>query len=225
MQALSDPERLERGPALVAAHAPAAAADPRPGARRGRLVRAAHEEQVREGAPSDAGRRASGSARCARCWPRRRGSACWSASRSGCELAHELKPTTRRRRPDAMDIRFLGHAAFELTDGDTPRPDRPFLTGNPKAAVGADELEPDDDPAHARPRRPHRRHRRDRQAHRRARSWRSSSSPTSSARTASRTCATRTSAAPSSSTGAGSARARLAHLDDAEGHASTRPPG
>jgi L-ascorbate metabolism protein UlaG (beta-lactamase superfamily) len=41
-----------------------------------------------------------------------------------------------------MDIRFLGHAAFELTDGDTRVLIDPFLTGNPKAAVKADELEP-----------------------------------------------------------------------------------
>jgi L-ascorbate metabolism protein UlaG (beta-lactamase superfamily) len=41
-----------------------------------------------------------------------------------------------------MDIRFLGHAAFELTEGDTRVLIDPFLTGNPKAAVSADELEP-----------------------------------------------------------------------------------
>jgi L-ascorbate metabolism protein UlaG (beta-lactamase superfamily) len=41
-----------------------------------------------------------------------------------------------------MDIRFLGHAAFELTEGDTRILVDPFLTGNPKAAVSADELEP-----------------------------------------------------------------------------------
>ncbi len=40
-----------------------------------------------------------------------------------------------------MDIRFLGHAAFELTDGDTTLLVDPFLSGNPKAAVEADELE------------------------------------------------------------------------------------
>jgi L-ascorbate metabolism protein UlaG (beta-lactamase superfamily) len=41
-----------------------------------------------------------------------------------------------------MDIRFLGHAAFELTEGETRVLIDPFLTGNPKAAVKADELEP-----------------------------------------------------------------------------------
>ena len=41
-----------------------------------------------------------------------------------------------------MDIRFLGHACFELTDGDTRVLVDPFLTGNPKAAVEASELDP-----------------------------------------------------------------------------------
>ena len=41
-----------------------------------------------------------------------------------------------------MDIRFLGHAAFELSDGDTSVLIDPFLTGNPSAAVSADELDP-----------------------------------------------------------------------------------
>src|SRR5881409_1561787 len=40
-----------------------------------------------------------------------------------------------------MDIRFLGHACFELTDGDTTVLIDPFLTGNPKAAASADEVE------------------------------------------------------------------------------------
>jgi L-ascorbate metabolism protein UlaG (beta-lactamase superfamily) len=42
-----------------------------------------------------------------------------------------------------MQIRFLGHAAFELTDGDTSVLIDPFLTGNPKAVVAADELSPE----------------------------------------------------------------------------------
>jgi L-ascorbate metabolism protein UlaG (beta-lactamase superfamily) len=41
-----------------------------------------------------------------------------------------------------MDIRFLGHAAFELSDGDTRILIDPFITGNPKATVAADELQP-----------------------------------------------------------------------------------
>jgi L-ascorbate metabolism protein UlaG (beta-lactamase superfamily) len=41
-----------------------------------------------------------------------------------------------------MDIRFLGHACFELSDGDTSVLIDPFLTGNPKAAASADEPSP-----------------------------------------------------------------------------------
>jgi L-ascorbate metabolism protein UlaG (beta-lactamase superfamily) len=41
-----------------------------------------------------------------------------------------------------MEIRFLGHACFELVAGDTRVLVDPFLTGNPKAAVEASEVEP-----------------------------------------------------------------------------------
>ena len=41
-----------------------------------------------------------------------------------------------------MDVRFLGHAAFELSHEGTKVLIDPFLTGNPKAAVSADDLEP-----------------------------------------------------------------------------------
>ncbi len=40
-----------------------------------------------------------------------------------------------------MDIRFLGHACFALTDGDTTVLVDPFLSGNPKAAASADEVD------------------------------------------------------------------------------------
>jgi L-ascorbate metabolism protein UlaG (beta-lactamase superfamily) len=40
-----------------------------------------------------------------------------------------------------MDIRFLGHAAFSLSDGDSTVLIDPFLTGNPKAAVAAEDLD------------------------------------------------------------------------------------
>jgi L-ascorbate metabolism protein UlaG (beta-lactamase superfamily) len=39
-----------------------------------------------------------------------------------------------------MEIRFLGHAAFELTHEGTSVLVDPFLTGNPKAAAQADEV-------------------------------------------------------------------------------------
>lgn len=41
-----------------------------------------------------------------------------------------------------MDIRFLGHACFELTEGATRILVDPFLTGNPKAAAQASEVDP-----------------------------------------------------------------------------------
>ena len=41
-----------------------------------------------------------------------------------------------------MDIRFLGHACFELRDGDTSVLIDPFLSENPKAAAGPDEFDP-----------------------------------------------------------------------------------
>ena len=38
-----------------------------------------------------------------------------------------------------MEVRFLGHAAFELADGDATVLIDPFLTGNPKSAISADD--------------------------------------------------------------------------------------
>jgi L-ascorbate metabolism protein UlaG (beta-lactamase superfamily) len=38
-----------------------------------------------------------------------------------------------------MEVRFLGHACFELSDGDTTVLIDPFLTGNAKAAIGAED--------------------------------------------------------------------------------------
>src|SRR5215212_8556322 len=42
----------------------------------------------------------------------------------------------------AVDVRWLGHSAFELKAGDANVVVDPFLTGNPKAAASADEVEP-----------------------------------------------------------------------------------
>ena len=41
-----------------------------------------------------------------------------------------------------MEVRFLGHACFELSDGDDRVLIDPFLSGNPKAAASPDELNP-----------------------------------------------------------------------------------
>jgi L-ascorbate metabolism protein UlaG (beta-lactamase superfamily) len=38
------------------------------------------------------------------------------------------------------DVRFLGHACFTLSDGDSTLLIDPFLTGNPKAAISADDV-------------------------------------------------------------------------------------
>jgi L-ascorbate metabolism protein UlaG (beta-lactamase superfamily) len=43
----------------------------------------------------------------------------------------------------AVDVRFLGHACFEFKAGGATVLTDPFLTHNPAAAVGADEVEPD----------------------------------------------------------------------------------
>jgi L-ascorbate metabolism protein UlaG (beta-lactamase superfamily) len=43
----------------------------------------------------------------------------------------------------AVDIRWLGQSCFELTAGGTTVLTDPFLTGNPKAAASADEVNPD----------------------------------------------------------------------------------
>ena len=39
-----------------------------------------------------------------------------------------------------MEVRFLGHAAFELADGDTTVLIDPYLTGNPMASISADDV-------------------------------------------------------------------------------------
>jgi L-ascorbate metabolism protein UlaG (beta-lactamase superfamily) len=39
-----------------------------------------------------------------------------------------------------MEVRFLGHACFALSDGDTTVLIDPFLTGNPKAAIAAEDV-------------------------------------------------------------------------------------
>src|SRR5256885_321075 len=40
-----------------------------------------------------------------------------------------------------MDLRFLGHAAVSLSDGENTVLIDPFLTGNPKGAASADEVD------------------------------------------------------------------------------------
>src|SRR5438067_13675200 len=40
-----------------------------------------------------------------------------------------------------MEVQFLGHACFSLSDGDATVLIDPFLTGNPKAAIAADDVQ------------------------------------------------------------------------------------
>lgn len=40
-----------------------------------------------------------------------------------------------------MELRFLGHACFTLSDGDITLLIDPFLTGNPKAAIAAEDVQ------------------------------------------------------------------------------------
>ncbi len=42
-----------------------------------------------------------------------------------------------------MSIRYLGHSAFQISSGGTTLLIDPFLTGNPKAAVSAADVEAD----------------------------------------------------------------------------------
>ena len=102
-----------------------------------------------------------------------------------------------------MDIRFLGHACFELTDGDTRVLVDPFLTGNPEGRRAGRRARPDPHLPDARPS-PTTTATSSTSASAPARRWwRSSRWRTSWASRGSRTWRTRTSAAPSSSTAAG----------------------
>ena len=149
----------------------------------------------------------------------------------GFELARELEASRDRQIArtstgglNQMDIRFLGHACFELSDGDTKVLIDPFLTGNPKAAIAPTSSTPTTIlVTHG-----HGDHigdtRLDRQAHRRA-----GGGDRRARRRARRR--RRRGARPQPRRhgrvrlGLGQARAGLAHLDDAEGDGRTRPAG
>src|SRR5436305_3189891 len=75
--------------------------------------------------------------------PGRRGDAPGDARRR--RGGHRARPGVEQApatQGGLMDIRFLGHACFELTEGDARVLVDPFLTGNPKAAVGPDDVDP-----------------------------------------------------------------------------------
>ncbi len=63
------------------------------------------------------------------------------ATGAGLRLVRDrarTQPPIRRNR--SMEIRYYGHATFELADGDTSVLIDPFLTGNPKATIAAEDL-------------------------------------------------------------------------------------
>src|SRR5579875_790534 len=63
-------------------------------------------------------------------------------SSSAGRRAPQTSTSTSTRRTDEMEVRFLGHACFELAEGDTRVLIDPFLTGNPRAAIAAEDVNP-----------------------------------------------------------------------------------
>jgi L-ascorbate metabolism protein UlaG (beta-lactamase superfamily) len=53
-----------------------------------------------------------------------------------------LWPSSATTSGAVVEIRFLGHSCFELVEGETRVLIDPFLTGNPKAAASADDVQP-----------------------------------------------------------------------------------
>src|SRR4029079_18357730 len=106
---------------------------------RGRLVRLGPRGAGRAGGAAEGCRRAAARGAHAR----RRGDPARDAGRrrSRSRARRGAREHHRERRgPVPMNIRWLGHAAFELeADGTTVLID-PWLTGNPKAAASADDL-------------------------------------------------------------------------------------
>ena len=165
LAALSEEGRLREAQALVARAAPQLHRVLDEALAAGGWFGETHEQAVDAAADVEDPRRASAGDRHARCG----GDAPGHARRRRRRLragAHAGEPTHRRKGTE-MELRFLGHAAFALSDGGTTVLVDPFLTGNPRAAASADELDATTillTHGHARP---PRRHGRDREAHRR----------------------------------------------------------
>ena len=140
VRALSDPERFAGAERRVAAIAPQLQRILAHALNEGGWFGEAHESQLRQALaePDPGSRPAASSTLLAE--ETRMGMLIGVAV--GWELARELETTTTNEETDTVDIRFLGQACFELTEGDTRVLVDPFLTGNPKAAVEASELEP-----------------------------------------------------------------------------------
>src|SRR5689334_13302439 len=134
---------LSRGRVGRDAGGAGAPADPRPGARRRRLVRRVAR---RRGPPGGdrAGRRRRAGQRNPH--PPRRGDADgdagWGSHRMGAR--HRASDRKRNRGETRMtDIRYLGHATCELSDGSATLLVDPFLKpNNPAAPISAMDVEP-----------------------------------------------------------------------------------
>jgi len=117
VQVLSDPARLEEAQRVIAAAAPALQAILEQALEAAEWFGSAHRAQVLEA--------------------------------TGLEDTTERLDAVQRLIAEettddmAVDIRFLGQSCFELKAGGATVLTDPFLTGNPKGAASADELEPD----------------------------------------------------------------------------------
>ena len=141
VQALAEPERLRRGPAPRHAHRPPAPARAELRAGGGRLARGPRAEAAGGGRPRRT-RRASRAVRTLLAEETRLGMLVGVAV--GWELARELDGLNAddTEGTDTWTSAFSATPPSSCTDGDTRVLVDPFLTGNPKAAVEAGELEP-----------------------------------------------------------------------------------
>ena len=187
-----------------------------------------HEQAVREAAGGEDPHervRAGADAGC-------RGDAARDARRRGGRLRAGARARAAAPGADNNDRRtdrrwtcaFSATPASRSSDGDATVLIDPFLTGNPKAAIAAEDVARDDDPADPRPRATTRRHGRDRQADRRPGGGDHRARGRDRRERAS-TSAIRTSAARSGSTGAGSSWSPPGTPRRRRRARSTRPPG
>ena len=141
---LTDPTRLQDAQDIVMRAAPSLQRVLAAAIAEGGWFDAAHEQAVREAAGEAEGEARLRAVKTLLAEETRLGMLVGVAV--GFELSRALERTdlckTNRRTRPTMDVRFLGHAAFELSDGDTTVLIDPFLTGNPKAAASPDEVNP-----------------------------------------------------------------------------------
>ena len=144
----------------------------------------------------------------------------------GYELARELATHHDQGGLTAWTSASSATPAFELSDGDTTRADRPVpdrATRRPRPRPTSSS--PTHDPADARPCRPHRRHGGHRQAHGRAGGGDRRAGERDRRRRAWRRVRPQPRRDGRVRLGLGAPGAGVAHLDDAEGHGHTRPAG